>query len=416
MARIGHTQRRIAATVDQLVDLGEELDFTDAAAPAFEVEPRAERLPLRVMIANSPRNAANLADRTEIERAPPHERRHRLQKSSAQRHIPRRRARADEGGTLPRQRQRFIIRDRRIHRQGNRRDFGRGAQAQIDAQHIPITIARLQDFDDAPSDPHRRFLGHFTRATREGGGVEQQNRIDIGGIVEFATALLAQRDRGEPARLRVRCPLRDRRADRGVERMIGEIRQRTRDGTQIVPACQIADRYPQREPPTDKPQAARRGGIGLAQVQRGQCRQHSRRKVRRQRGFAIEQQRQKGRIAPSARRGVGNILIVNRVFHRTLRLSANAGQYLSNEQRLRPLGLYVNALRSCCTNSLHRRLCRRGATDYRFLVGHPARSIWSRTRCLCAILGPDQSARNDRRHTDPALITHDCGSVRRPRP
>ena len=48
-------QRRLAAAVDQLLDLGEEFDLADAAAAALEVEAGAERLALRIMVADAQR-------------------------------------------------------------------------------------------------------------------------------------------------------------------------------------------------------------------------------------------------------------------------------------------------------------------------------------------------------------------------
>ena len=45
-------QLGLAAAMDELVDLGEELDLADAAAAALEVEARAEGLALRIMVAD----------------------------------------------------------------------------------------------------------------------------------------------------------------------------------------------------------------------------------------------------------------------------------------------------------------------------------------------------------------------------
>ena len=54
VARSGNAKRRIAAAVDQLMNLGEELDLTNAASPALEVIARTKRLALRMMIADQP--------------------------------------------------------------------------------------------------------------------------------------------------------------------------------------------------------------------------------------------------------------------------------------------------------------------------------------------------------------------------
>src|SRR3546814_21156758 len=51
--RRGNAQRRVASAIDELMDLREKLDLANAAAPALQVEARAERLPLREMVANT---------------------------------------------------------------------------------------------------------------------------------------------------------------------------------------------------------------------------------------------------------------------------------------------------------------------------------------------------------------------------
>ena len=124
IARRRRPQRRIAAAMDQLVDLREELDLANAAAPALEVEAGAERLPLRMMVANAPRDAANLADRAEIERAAPDERPDRLEKCVAQRGVATCLACLDEGRALPGKRERLIIGNGCLDRQRDRRRLG----------------------------------------------------------------------------------------------------------------------------------------------------------------------------------------------------------------------------------------------------------------------------------------------------
>ena len=46
------TQRGIAATVDELMRLGEELHVANAAAASFQIIARPEALPLRIMVAD----------------------------------------------------------------------------------------------------------------------------------------------------------------------------------------------------------------------------------------------------------------------------------------------------------------------------------------------------------------------------
>ena len=76
--------------MDELVDLGEELDLADAAAAALEIEAGAELLALGIMVADPAGDRLDLADRAEIERAAPDERMDRLEEIAAERGIARR--------------------------------------------------------------------------------------------------------------------------------------------------------------------------------------------------------------------------------------------------------------------------------------------------------------------------------------
>ena len=109
LERRRHAQRGLAAAVDQLMDLREELDLADAAAAALEVVAGAEQLALNMMVANPVRDRTDLADRTVIERAAPHERADLGEEAAAEPDIAGCGARADESGAFPRQRTRFVI-------------------------------------------------------------------------------------------------------------------------------------------------------------------------------------------------------------------------------------------------------------------------------------------------------------------
>jgi hypothetical protein len=164
--------------MDELVDLREELDFADAAASALQIVARAERPALRMMVADPARDVADLADRAVIDCAAPYERAGSREELLPQRQIAGTGAGADERGALPGQRLRFIIRDRRLDRQRDRRRLGRRAQAQVDAHHIAVAVARLEQFDHAAADPHRRFLG----SSRGGTASVTGSKIRIGSI------------------------------------------------------------------------------------------------------------------------------------------------------------------------------------------------------------------------------------------
>ena len=103
--------------MDHLLDLDEKLDLANAAAATLQIKTGGDLRVLREMIADARRNLPNFVDHSEIERAPPDERLDRIEKALAKRDIAGRGARADECRALPRQRARFVVRNRGVHRQ-----------------------------------------------------------------------------------------------------------------------------------------------------------------------------------------------------------------------------------------------------------------------------------------------------------
>ena len=180
IARCGCPQRRVAPAMDQLMDLREEFRLADTAPPPLQVVAGAEALTTRIMVADASRQVADFADRAKVQSAPPDERADRVEKIAAERLITSRYPSPDERRPLPRQRLAFVIADRPFDRQRDRRRFGRWPQPQIDAQHIAVAIARLQQLDDTLGDPHRRLFRLLTRPVRQRFGIEQQDGIDVG--------------------------------------------------------------------------------------------------------------------------------------------------------------------------------------------------------------------------------------------
>ena len=217
-----------------------------------------ERLSRAIMVADAPGDRANVADRAEVEGTPPYERPNRGEEPLAQRHVARRRPRTDERGAFPGEGLTLVIGDGVIDRQRDRRHLRRWAQAQVDAQHIAVAVARLEKLDHPPRDPHRRFPGFLARATRQDIGIEDQDGVDVGGIVELARALFAERDGGEATHWFARRPLGKGGRDRHVERRIREAGQRTGDLGQVERSGEVADRHVQRERAPRQPQPLRR--------------------------------------------------------------------------------------------------------------------------------------------------------------
>ena len=112
-------------------------------------------------------------------------------------HVARRGAGADEGRPLPRQRGAFIIADRGIDRQRDRGHFRRRPQAQVDPGDIAVMGPLLHQLDEPPAIADRRFARLVARPARQVSGIEQQDQVDVGRIVELAAAELAQREDGK---------------------------------------------------------------------------------------------------------------------------------------------------------------------------------------------------------------------------
>ena len=233
--------------MDQLVALGEELDFANPAAAALEIEAGAEALALRIMIADQPGDRLGLADRAEIERAAPDERMDRLEEIAAERAIAGGLAGANEGGALPRQRGGFVIADRRIDRQRDRGHFRRRPKPQVDAKGIAFLGPFLEQLDKPLPDPERRLAGILARAPRQRVRIVEKDEIDVGGIIELVTAQLAERDHGEAAGRRVGGSLGEDSGQRPLQRPFGKRRKLGRHPLERKHAGQVADTERQRE-------------------------------------------------------------------------------------------------------------------------------------------------------------------------
>src|SRR3546814_10848599 len=87
------------------------------------------------MVADPPTDRPQLSDRAEIEAAAPHERMDGVEEIATERPVAGDAAGADEGGALPREGARFIIRDGGVDRERDRSRFGRGAKAERSEEH-----------------------------------------------------------------------------------------------------------------------------------------------------------------------------------------------------------------------------------------------------------------------------------------
>ena len=98
---------------------------------------------------------------------------------------------------------------------------------------------------DPPREADRGVAHLLAGAERQGGGVVQQDQVDVGRIVELVTAELAERDGDEAS---VGCPaFGERRGDARIERSVGEGRQRRRHPLERPRPRQVGERDDQRD-------------------------------------------------------------------------------------------------------------------------------------------------------------------------
>ncbi|MND62831.1 hypothetical protein D3C80_541260 [compost metagenome] len=147
----------------------------------------------------------NVCDRRIIEIFAEDEGRQQFQEIIAGSHVTRHRTRLDVGGTLPVLPPALVVDQGCIHGDGERRRAGVRPQPQVGSENVAIGRAVLQDTDQPAHHP----AIDLRRIERIGKNahlrIEENDDIDVGGIVEFSPAELAHAEHDEAratARLR----------------------------------------------------------------------------------------------------------------------------------------------------------------------------------------------------------------------
>ena len=99
--------------------------------------------------------------------------------------------RLDHGGALPVLPHAFIVVGGGFQGDGNLRGAGVGAQAQVNAKAVAVFRHVLQNRDEALGEPHKE--GGGLDAFRHGRcfRIVENDEIDIAGVIQFASAVLA---------------------------------------------------------------------------------------------------------------------------------------------------------------------------------------------------------------------------------
>ena len=199
----------------------------------------------------------HVGDGREVEIFAPDKGRELLQERFARVKVARHRARLDEGGALPVLAHAFVIGERGLERDRDRRRAGVGTQPQIGAEDVAVARAFAHDLDDAfrQLDEEVDVLGRIGGA--RAGAVEEHDDVDVGGIVELIGAALAHAEKNPAGPAlgvalvgKFELPGERRRAqgetDGCGKRRVGDAGQRGRGGHRVPNAGEVGERDDER--------------------------------------------------------------------------------------------------------------------------------------------------------------------------
>ncbi len=256
-------QRRVAPAGDELLRLHEELYLADAAAPQFQVVPGHLDVAVALHRVDAPLHRVHVGNGRIVQILAPYPRRQLLHEALAQRHVAAAGPRLDPRRPLPRLADAEIVVQRHLHWQRHRRGAGVGPQPQVDAHHLPVLGDVGQDVDQPPHQPDEHRAGIAPRRHRRPRWLEQEDEVNIGGVVQLPRAALAHLEGHQPAARRVviaQLPLLARLPQQeGQRRADGRIGKRGEPLRYLFKRpCprQVGQRHQQRRPPPHQPQLA----------------------------------------------------------------------------------------------------------------------------------------------------------------
>ena len=192
-------QLGMPAAGDQLLGLREELDFADAAAPDLDIVAFDRDLALAAKGLHLALHVVHVGKRGEIQMLAPDERRDFRNQRLAGPGVAGAGPRLDHGGAFPGPPFPLVIMQRRFGRDRHLRRSRIRPQPQIDAEHIAVAGALLQQprqrLRDAHEERLRLDIGREGRCC----GIEKHDQVDIAGIIQLARAHLAHGEHDETA-------------------------------------------------------------------------------------------------------------------------------------------------------------------------------------------------------------------------
>jgi hypothetical protein len=235
-ARAAHL--RAASAKNKLLRLDEELDLANAAASKFDIVAGHDDMVVAAHGVDLALHRVDVGNCRIIEILAPDERREVAQETLAKLEVARRRAGFDQRRTLPVLTHSLVI---LIGAHGRERDRSRGRigpQPQIDPQHIALARPLLKQARQRLGQTHEQWPGLGSLRNRCRRGVEKDNEVDVARIIEFARAMLAERQHDEAGavlqigsvwveRQKSRaCVLAQQKSQRRADRGVGETGQR----------------------------------------------------------------------------------------------------------------------------------------------------------------------------------------------
>ena len=199
--RRAHPQFRMTAAGNQLLGLREKLDLADAAAADLDVMAFDRDLALAAIGLHLPLHVVDVGQRGKIQMLAPDERREFGDQRLARFGVAGARPRLDHRRAFPGPPFPLVIMQRRVGRNRHLRRGRIGPQAQIDAEHIAVARALLQQPRERLRHAHEERRRLDVGDQRGGGGIEKHDQVDVAGIVQFARAHLAHGEHDQAAAL-----------------------------------------------------------------------------------------------------------------------------------------------------------------------------------------------------------------------
>ena len=176
---------------DQLLRLREKLDLADAAAADLDVMALDRDLALAAIGLHLPLHVVDVGQCRKIQMLAPDEGREFGDQRLARSGVAGTRTCLDHRRAFPGAPFPLVIVQRRVGRNRDLRRGRIGPQAQVDAKHVTLARALLQQARERLRHAHeeRRRLDVGDQRGRR--GIEKHDEIDVAGIVQFARAHLA---------------------------------------------------------------------------------------------------------------------------------------------------------------------------------------------------------------------------------